>query len=408
MNAPEGSGAVAAAWISRARRDRGLPAPGVVEAVLAALLSAVPVAAACGAPLNLGSPRPGAVACLAVIAMTLPAAWARRAPLGAATVMVIATAANGLLFGHVIRCGVALPAAFIVAFGIGARLGWPRVAAGLALVVADVVIEGYYDPQISWSGLLTVGPAALVFFGLGALVRARNRTARALRATSRQLREQREETARLAVAADRAVLSAGIDDSLRDRLDVIAQTVAAGLRPAPGTADPDKVRRSLAAIEHDGRAALGELREVVGGLRAPDAGPPLGSTAPLEGTAPQPTLAQLPELIRAWPAGRARLTIEGQARSLPASLELSGYRIVEHLVQALADEPGMVIDIRLRYTEEVLELRVRGAAAPEADLRPVLAAARQRAALHGGTMDSRVDRGICHATALLPLVSGYA
>src|ERR1700749_204793 len=103
MNAPEGSGAVAAAWISRARRDRGLPAPGVVEG-------------------------------------PLPAAWARRAPLGAATVMVIATAANGLLFGPVIRCGVALPAAFIVAFGIGARLSWPRVAARLALGLAHSVI----------------------------------------------------------------------------------------------------------------------------------------------------------------------------------------------------------------------------------------------------------------------------
>jgi hypothetical protein len=38
----------------------------------------------------------------------------------------------------------------------------------------------------------------------------------------------------------------------------------------------------------------------------------------------------------------------------------------------------------------------------------VLAAARQRAALHGGTMDSRIDRGICFTTAMLPLVSGYA
>jgi len=115
----------------------------------------------------------------------------------------------------------------------------------------------------------------------------------------------------------REVLAARATQTGRDRLDVIAQTVAAGLRPAaagqaPGTADPDKVRRSLAAIEHDGRAALGELREVVGGLRAPDAGPPLGSTAPLEGTAPQPTLAQLPELIRAWPAGRCPET--GQYR----------------------------------------------------------------------------------------------
>src|SRR6201986_2321776 len=217
MNAPEGSGAVAAAWISRARRDRGLPAPGVVEAVLAALLSAVPVAAAFGAPLNLGSPRPGAVACLAVVAMTLPAAWARRAPLGAATVMFIATAANGLLFGHVIRCGVALPAAFIVAFGIGAGLGWPRGGAGLGLGVAGRGGAGYYDPQISWSAQLPVVPAGLAFFGLGVLIRARSRTARALRATSRQLREQREETARLAVAADRAVLSVAIDGSLQHR-----------------------------------------------------------------------------------------------------------------------------------------------------------------------------------------------
>src|ERR1700761_2692765 len=155
MNAAEGGWVMRAAWISRARSDRGLPAPGLVEGVLAALLSVVPVAAACGAPLNLGTPRPGALACIAVVALTLPAAWARRAPLGAATALVIATAANGLLFGHFIRCGVALPAALIVAFGIGARLGWPRVAAGLALDVAAVVIEGYYDPQISWPGLLT-------------------------------------------------------------------------------------------------------------------------------------------------------------------------------------------------------------------------------------------------------------
>jgi hypothetical protein len=119
-------------------------------------------------------------------------------------------------------------------------------------------------------------------------------------------------------------------------------------------------------------------------------------------------LAQLPELLRGLPSARARLTIDGRARPLPASLELSGYRIVEHLVQALADEPGTVIDIRLHYTEDALELRVQGRPTPGADLRPVLAAARQRAALHGGTMDSRVDRGICHTTALLPLLSGYA
>src|SRR6201996_2595388 len=94
MNAPEGGGAVTAGWISRARRDRGLPAPGLVETVLAALLSAVPVAPPFGAPLNLGSPRPGAVACLAVVAMTLPAAWARRGAPGGAPGPLFVTAGH--------------------------------------------------------------------------------------------------------------------------------------------------------------------------------------------------------------------------------------------------------------------------------------------------------------------------
>jgi signal transduction histidine kinase len=302
---------------------------------------------------------------------------------------------------------VVLPAVYFVGFGIGARLGWPRAAAGLALCTADVVAEGYYDPQIGWPGLLTVLPLLLVFFGLGRLLRARSRTTEELRAKSALLRRQREETARLAIATDRAEMSTAIDESLRGRLGVIADTADSVLRPEADTAadteasDPEAVRRALAAIERDGRAALGELREVVGTLRQP-------APAPSAPVGPQPTLARLPELLRGLPAARARLTIEGEPRPLPASLELSGYRIVEHLVRAVEDRPGARIEVRLRYAPEALELHVRGSAAPVSDLRAVLAASRQRAALHGGTMDSRLEGGGFQATALLPLVSGYA
>jgi hypothetical protein len=38
----------------------------------------------------------------------------------------------------------------------------------------------------------------------------------------------------------------------------------------------------------------------------------------------------------------------------------------------------------------------------------VLAAARERASLHGGTVDSRLADGVCYAMARLPLVSGHA
>jgi signal transduction histidine kinase len=383
------------------------------DVVIAVALSAAPVAVATGAlSLSHGQRHPGVAACLAVIALTLPVAWRRPWPLTAAAVMAIGAVVNGLAFGHVVRCGVALPAVYLVAFAIAARVGWPRVAVGLALCAADVVVEGYYDPQIGWSGIPFVLVLLVAFIVLGALLRARNRTAEALRAKSAQLRQQREETARLAVLVDRTALSADIEGTLHGRLGVIADTAAAGLSSvADPAADPaaaaEEATRALAAIERDGRAALGQLREVVGALRPSAADP----SAPAQ---PQPTLARLPELLSGLPSARATLIIEGQPRPLPAGLELSGYRIVEHLVEALEDEALenealAVLEVRLAYYPEALELHVTGATSTKTtDLRAVLAAARQRAVLHGGTVEGRVAGGVCSATARLPLVSGYA
>ena len=58
---------------------------------------------------------------------------------------------------------------------------------------------------------------------------------------------------------------------------------------------------------------------------------------------------------RAWPnwaallrhatSASTRLTVEGTERPLPASLELTGYRVVEHLLTALLDEPSAQVDV---------------------------------------------------------------
>jgi hypothetical protein len=372
----------------------------VPDILIGVALSAIPVAVAAGA-FHLDKSHPGVAACLGVIGLTLPVAWRRPLPLTAAAVMAAAAVVNGLAFGHMVRCGVALPAVYIVAFGIAARVRGPRAAAGLALCAADVVVEGCYDPQIGWSGIAFVLPLLFAFIVLGCLLGARNRTADALRAKSVQLRQQREQTARLAVLADRTQLSADLESALHGQLGAIADTAAAGLGPG-AKAEPLAATRALAAIERDGRAALGQLREVVGALRQPAA----DLTAPAE---PAPTLARLPELLSGLSSARARLVIEGQQRSLAAGLELSGYRIVEHLVEALEDEPLAVIGVQLRYRPEVLELHVTGTTSPRTtDLRTILAAARQRAVLHGGTVDGRIAGGVCFVTASLPLVSGYA
>jgi hypothetical protein len=51
---------------------------------------------------------------------------------------------------------------------------------------------------------------------------------------------------------------------------------------------------------------------------------------------------------------------------------------------------------------------VSGPPAPSVDLRAVLASARQRAALHGGTIEDTEEERVCRLVARLPLVSGYA
>ncbi len=366
---------------------------GVLDIAVAVILSGYAVALTSGA-LPTGHPHGGAGASAGVLAMTLPVAWRRRAPLAAACVLAAAAVANGLVFGSMVRCAATLPAVFLVAYTIGVRYDRARSASGLLFCAGAVVAEALYDPQIGANGLVVVLAVLAAFFAAGRLIRARNATAEALRGKSAELRRQRQETARLAVLADRAHLSRDLEGSLHAQIGGIASTAAAGLGALD--ADHDAARRALASIERDGRAVLGHLRQVLGGLHEQATGEP------------QPTLARLSGLLARATTADARLTVDGDPRTLPAGLELSGYRIVEHLLLALEDAPEAAVAVRLWFRPDLLELHVSGPPSPTADLRAVLAAARERASLHGGTVESRVADGICYATARLPLISGHA
>jgi hypothetical protein len=370
---------------------------GVLDIAFALILSAIAVAGVSGA-LPFFHDHGGAGAGAGVVLMTLPVAWRRPAPLAAAAVLAAGALLNGLVFGPMVRCGAALPALFLVVYAVGARREGARAAAGLLLCVAAVVAEGLYDPRIEGQGLIFVLPLLVAFYAAGCLVRAKTKTAAALRQRSAELRRQREQTARLAVLADRARVSADLEDTLHARIGGIAATAAAGLSELNAAdADGSGARRALASIEHDGRAVLGHLREVLSELR---------DRVPSE---PQPTLDRLTELLDRATTADARLTVDGTARTLPAGLELSGYRIVEHLLLALEDAPGAAVRVRLHFGPDALELHVCGPPSPAAEARAALAAAGERARLHGGTVDSRLAGGLCYAMARLPLVSsGYA
>jgi signal transduction histidine kinase len=336
----------------------------------------------------------GAAAALGVLLMTVPVAWERRAPLAAAAAIAVGAVVNELAIGPLIRCGPCLPAALLIAFFAGTRLDWTRLSAAAALCMVNVGLQAAYDPKLGPGlGFLYIGlPAVALACGAGWLVHERGLAAAALRARNAELRVQREQTAELAVAADRARVASDLNDFVRDRIAVIAEAATIGRDSM--AADPALAQDALARVGTSGRETLAQMREVVGNLRAERL------------TGPQPVLADLDKLLEWATTADARLRVSGSPRTLPAGLELSAYRIVEHLLEALEDAPGARIDVHLAFGDEALELNVSGPASKQPGT--AFATAHERVALLGGTMKVATAADRCTALVRLPLSPGYA
>src|SRR5580658_5522791 len=118
----------------------GLP---IFDLAVAALLSCLVLAASFG----LVNWHAGPVATAGILAITVPVAWRSRAPVTVAGIMAAAALLNGLLFGPLVRCGVALPAFFLAAFAVSAQRARSRAALGVFLCVGGVVAGGMYYPH---------------------------------------------------------------------------------------------------------------------------------------------------------------------------------------------------------------------------------------------------------------------
>jgi signal transduction histidine kinase len=232
-------------------------------------------------------------------------------------------------------------------------------------------------------------PLTLVAFALGRVAYARSRMVHELKDRTQELRAARDERARLEVATDRTRLSGELDALLARRLGELTRLADAG----PAIAgDGATATATLAQIEEASRATLNEMREIVGVLRDDDAP-----------TSPAPTLTSLRALVLRDKGDAARLTVEGSPRVLPAGVELSAYRIVEHLLSALEDAPG--VEVRVRFGEDALEIRVAGPAGRRGDVGAALGRARERVQLHRGTLDAHTRGGRAEAIALLPVAA---
>jgi signal transduction histidine kinase len=320
-------------------------------------------------------------------AATIPVLWWRRSVLAVTGTAIVVMALHVIVFGWVTRCAAGLPLAFVLVF-LGALVyerGQAWIVCGLGGVLSFVVVA--FDASTGAGAFVLALPVILIVFGVGRAARHRTALNQELKIRDEELRHLRDERAALTVADDRARLSQQLDGLLHERLDQLtaAAESADGLTPA-------QARALLEAIESSSRQTLDEMRGIVGLLRG-------GEVA----LAPAPTVAHLDALLARHQRVGSRLTVTGNPRSLPATVELSAYRIVEHLVTVLADEAGSPIDVAVRFEDDALGIRVSGPLDTAADVKAAIARAKERAKVLGGSLDVKIARGRAGAVAQLPV-----
>lgn len=313
--------------------------------------------------------------------------WWRRSVIAVALAATAVILAHSAVFGSVIRCGAGLPLTFVVAFLAGYRYSRPRAwwALGAVEVLGFAMLLD--DAQAGLGILPEVSVIALGIWWVGGLARRRSLLAVELRVRNEELRALRDQRALLEVTGDRARLSGELDALLDRRLGQLSTLAEAGAR----TDDPAAAHALLVRIEDEGRRTLEQMRQVVGRLRG-------GELA----LSPAPSVAHLDALLARH---GARLELSGDARALPASVELSAYRIVEHLLAVLDRDEDRPVDVSMDFGEGALELRLAGRVTRGADVRAAIARARERARLQDGTLDVRLARGRARAIAHFPVAT---
>ncbi|MBB4905856.1 sensor histidine kinase [Actinophytocola algeriensis] len=156
----------------------------------------------------------------------------------------------------------------------------------------------------------------------------------------------REETARRRADEERLHIARELHDSLTHQISVIKVQAEVAVHLARKRGDP--VPDALLAIRDAGREAARELRATLEALRDDDEHPRHG-------------LDDIPELVRrARTAGLdATLTIEGNRGDVPATVDRTGYRIVqESLTNISRHAAAATASIRIDYRQDTLVIHV--------------------------------------------------
>ena len=256
---------------------------------------------------------------LLIAGMTLPYLAHRRYP------MPMLAIALSSVVGYSLLHYTAFPGlnAFALLFGIALHSDRRRslIAFFATLTVMMFALGAQPTDVINLSDWISNAFCTAVAWLFGDNWRLRRGRWLSLQERNSLLEHEHEEQARKAVVAERLRIARELHDAVAHSMSVVA--VQAGMGHHVIDTQPEESKRALAAIEPTSRAALIEMRRLLGVLRQD------GET--MAWLVPSPGIKDLPTLIsQAQGAGVAvALTSSGDPRELPSSMELSAYRIVQ-------------------------------------------------------------------------------
>lgn len=271
------------------------------------------------------------------VALVLPLAWRRRAPvpvfLVIAAVGLVQWLAGPELYGDL--------AILFALYAVVAHEPRQRVVAavcGVALLGLVLAIARWAaGSEAPLASAIAMATMVALPVALGLVVRGRRRALLATREA--------------AVRAERARISREMHDVVAHHLSVMV-ALADGARMTVGR-DPAEAEAAIAQVARTGRDALTEMRRLLGIVQEPEAGTPLR---------PQPGLEQLEELATSVRAAGldVRLDVDPAAAS-SAGTGLTVHRIVqESLTNVLKHAPTATrADVVVRRAGPGLQVEIR-------------------------------------------------
>ncbi|PSK93840.1 signal transduction histidine kinase [Haloactinopolyspora alba] len=340
-----------------------------------------------------------------VVAATAPLLLRRRYPVAVGLVTAL------MLLTFTVRDYAMPTAVAVILIAIYSAAGYARLTRSLMVLAAHTASSVAYalaasarHPEQSHYDAAALALNVVVLFGawaFGRAVRNRRLYTAELEDRASRLERAREAEVRMAITEERSRIARELHDVVAHHVSVMTVQTAGARRSIPR--DPDRSAEALLSVEATGRAALAEMRRVVGVLRTPDGteGGERGErgerTDRTEEAAlsPQPGLAELGDLVAHMrDAGLpVQVTVDGEADGVPLGVDLAAYRVIqEALTNTIKHAGPSSATVSVHYLPAELRIEIAddgyGVATELEGGRPGhgLLGMRERVALYGGSL----------------------